>query len=99
MPMQMNWVGDWAVVLDYPEGVDVSVGDLDDAEFFVGEERVVSVADVLQGWFVPIDVNCVSVCISTGPLACVDVTYPLMVQKKIFFSFCLSPTVKVLVPL
>lgn len=57
MAVEMDRVGDWAVVLDHPEGVDVPVGDFDDPEFFVGEERVVPVTDVLECWFVPVDID------------------------------------------
>lgn len=53
----MDGVGDWSVVLNYPESVDVAVGNLDDAEFFVREEGIVPVTDVLQRWFVPVDVD------------------------------------------
>lgn len=52
---------DPAAVLDYPVGIDVCVGDFDDAEFFVGEEGVIVFGDVLQGGLFPVDVDCITI--------------------------------------
>jgi len=58
--VEMDGMGDAVGVLDYPEGVFVLVWDLNDTEFGILHEEIVSFTDVLEGRFVPIDVDRVS---------------------------------------